>query len=447
MQKKLLIKLGVLALLALALLVPLGLIEGQIAARSQRQQAVEQDLAETAASAQMLTGPVLAIRYRERTTLRERNAQGHETVRQDVVERIRVLPPQRLDIDGSAEVELRQRGIYRGHLYHLDAQLGGRLALPAGWGIDDDQRNADGRELIEARAFLVLGVSDLRGIANDPAVRINDRSAHFSPGTLKALAGAGLHIDLGELDPARPAQFDFRIPLKLTGSTRLSIAPAGDATTVQLRSSWPHPSFQGRFLPQSRSLAADGFSAQWQVSHLARSFERVLAAGATARAERPEALSISFIDPVNVYLKSERAVKYGVLFVALTFAAFFLVEVLRRQAIHPLQYLLVGLALAAFFLLLVALSEHVAFGTAYALAAGACIALIASYLCGVLGTRRGLALSGGIGALYAVLYGVLLSEDNAMLMGTLLLFAALATVMLATRHVDWYRIGQEQADD
>jgi inner membrane protein len=157
-------------------------------------------------------------------------------------------------------------------------------------------------------------------------------------------------------------------------------------------------------------------------------------------------LDILFVDPVNVYLQSERAVKYGILFIALTFAGFFLSEILRRAPIHPLQYLLVGLALALFFLLLIALSEHLPFVAAYAIAASACIGLIGSYLAGALGDRRqGLAFAAALTGLYGVLYGVLLSEDNSLLMGSVLLFLALGAIMLATRRIDWYRIAPAAA--
>ena len=158
-------------------------------------------------------------------------------------------------------------------------------------------------------------------------------------------------------------------------------------------------------------------------------------------------MSIDFIDPVNVYLQAERAVKYGVLFIALTFAGFFLTEILRRTPIHPMQYLLVGLALAIFFLLLISFSEHLSFALAYALAASACIGLISYYLAGALGGwRQGAAFGGGLVGLYGVLYGVLLSEDNALLMGSVLLFAALGTVMLTTRRLNWYSLGRQLSE-
>jgi inner membrane protein len=291
-----------------------------------------------------------------------------------------------------------------------------------------------------AQAILVFGVADPRGIDNDPDVEVNGRVAHFATGALDVLPGAGVNLALGGVDIANGSTFDFAVPLKLTGSERLAIAPAGSATTVMLKSDWSHPSFQGRFLPITRTVTPAGFAARWEVSHLARNFDSLLKTAAAGVV--PETLDISFIQPVNIYLESERAVKYGILFIVLTFAAFFLTEILRRLAIHPLQYLLVGLALAIFFLLLIALSEHLKFGVAYALSAAACIALVGVYLSAVLGGRlRGLAFLGGLAALYAILYAVILSEDNALLMGAFLLFGALGVTMLATRRVDWYALG------
>jgi inner membrane protein len=435
MQKKLFLKLAVIALLSMSLLVPLAMIEAQIAARGERQADVLRDIAASAAGEQTLLGPVLAVHYRERVTVRDKDPQtGRETLRQEEVERVTVLPPLRLDIDGDACVEARHRGLYRANLYRLGLQLRGRFEVPPGLGLAPD------RDIVGARAFLVLGVSDPRGIDEDPQVTVDGKPHRFATGSAKAFTSPGLNVALGEIDPAAGAAMDFAVPLALTGTSRLAIAPAGDSTKVTLRSAWPHPSFQGRFLPIERTVGSDGFEARWQVSHLARDFGRVLASDTDP--SRRETLEVSFVEPVNVYLKGERAVKYGVLFVVLTFAAFFLFEVLRRLPIHPLQYLLVGLALALFFLLLVALSEHVPFALAYAVSATACVALIGTYLAGALGSRlRGASFGLGIAALYGVLYGVLRSEDNALLMGSLLLFAALGATMLATRRVDWYQLG------
>jgi inner membrane protein len=440
MQKKLLHKLLAIGILSILLLIPLSMIESQIAARSARQADVTKNIAESAAGAQTIVGPVISVRYRERIERRiKQEGSGHESISHDVVEHTRVFPLQRLDIGGDLRVDSLNRGLYRARIYHLAAQLSGNGVIPPKLGLNKVN-------LVDARATLVLGISDPRGVEDDPEVRVNGKAHHLVTGTGGGLGGQGAHIPLGEFDPIAGASYEFAMPLNLTGLEQLAIAPTANATRVKLNSPWPHPSFQGRFLPQSRTVTKDGFEATWQVSHLARNFDRAIKAS-----EGPgtgETLGVSLIEPVNVYLKSERAVKYGILFVALTFAAFFLTEILRQLPIHPMQYLLVGLALAIFFLLLVALSEHMDFMAAYAISSIACVALIGTYLAGALGSRlRGAAFGAGIAALYGVLYGVLASEDNALLMGTLLLFLALGTTMLTTRKLDWYRVAPLAADE
>ena len=434
MQKKLLMKLLAIFALSILLLIPLQMIEGQITARGARQNEVIQGIARSSAGPQTLVGPVLVVRYRERVERRIKDTiTGQEVARQEVVERSQVFPPQTLDVDGNVRVEALKRGIYRVRLYHLAAKVAGNVTIPPRLGL------GSATNILDAQATLVMGLSDPRGMETDPEVQVNGKKLHFATGTDGAVAGQGVHIALGAFDPALGVTYDFSLPLNLTGLERLSIAPAGNSTRVSLKSDWPHPSFQGRFLPQQRTVGKTGFEAQWQVSHLARDFEQVLSAG--TRPDGGESLGISLIDPVNVYLKSERAVKYGLLFVVLTFAAFFLTEILRKLPIHPMQYLLVGLALAMFFLLLIALSEHLDFMAAYGISSAVCIALIGTYLAGALGSLlRGFAFGAGISALYGVLYGVLLSEDNALLMGTLLLFLALGMTMLSTRRLNWYRV-------
>lgn len=430
MDKKLFYKLAAIGLMALLLLIPLSMVEDQIRGRSQRQQEVQAGIAHQAAGEQTLSGPVLLLRYRELVEMPP--DREHPSSRQVYVERQRMIPPTEWQLDGESTVETRQRGIYQARLFRLQAQNQGLFLLkPLS---EESARN----RIIDVRASLQVGLSDLRGIGNDPKLTVNGKTYRFSETSAAKESGLRrISVDLGNLDPTQAQRLEFSFPLQLSGSARLAIAPTAEANRIHLKSDWPHPNFGGRFLPQTRTVSHSGFEAQWDISHLARNFD------ATQTAHSDEVLGISFIDPVNVYLQAERAVKYGVLFVALTFAGFFLTEILRQAPIHPMQYLLVGLALAVFFLLLIAFSEHLAFVKAYGLAAAACIGLIAYYLAGALGGwQRGLAFGGGLTGLYGVLYGVLLSEDNALLMGSVLLFLALATVMLATRRLDWYALGQ-----
>jgi inner membrane protein len=443
MDRKLLFKIAAICFMSLLLLVPLGLIEGQIRDRSQRQNEVQASIANSAAGEQTLIGPVIAVHFREQVevpVLEGETGQAGKT-RLQVVDRSIMLPPETLNMAGETVVETRHRGIYQARLFRLGLGTSGHFV------IRPLSEVRSGGRILEASARLVLGIADPRGVNNDPEVSINGKTYRFaSPGSKgkgeQESAVRQLSIDLGPLDIQRESRFDFSFPLQLTGTTRLVIAPTGEANHIELKSAWPHPNFGGRFLPNARSVTKEGFVANWEISHLARNFE------ATLNPTRGELLSIDFVDPVNVYLQSERAIKYGVLFIALTFAGFFLTEILRRSPIHPMQYLLVGLALAIFFLLLIAFSEHLPFYAAYGLSATACIGLISTYLAGALGgARQGLAFGAGLTGLYGVLYGVLLSEDNALLMGSVLLFLALGTTMLATRRLDWYRLGAQLGGD
>jgi inner membrane protein len=249
------------------------------------------------------------------------------------------------------------------------------------------------------------------------------------------------------------------VDLEVMGTDRLMFLPVGAVTDVELSSDWPHPGFVGAFLPDDRTVSARGFHAHWKLSRFGTGIDDAMARirasmsrgvpmtadrGGEAPAFLDTDLGVRFVQPVDVYVQSERAVKYGFLFVFLTFVAFFLFEVLRRMAIHPLQYALCGAALALFFLLLVSLSEHLPFAAAYFVASGACVGLVAFYVGHVLRSAGWGTLFGGLlGALYGFLYVILESEDYALLLGALLLFAALVIVMIMTRRVDWYRVSEE----
>jgi inner membrane protein len=432
-------KFAAVALLAALLLIPLAMIREQITQRGRYQAQVLKEIAHTAAGAQTLTGPVLAIRYRTKAPAKHfRNMSTGEFVEGPPPresERLVLVPAQTLTIEGGADVETRYRGIYPARLFHLDLALEGVFSLP--------EQAAEGEdEIVEARATMLLGIADLRGVDADPEALIDQRPMRFAATRDKRfdalLPGSRLELELGALTPGARS-IHFSVPLKLTGTESLAIAPTAENNSIRLQSAWRHPSFQGRFLPRARQVNAKGFSAQWEISQLARNLDETL------KERSRETLGVAFIEPVNIYLQSERAVKYGSLFILLTFAAFFLGELLRRRPMHLVQYLLVGLSLALFFLLLIALSEHLSFLAAYLVSAGACIGLIVFYLAGVFGARLpALGFGGGLAGLYAMLYVILQLEDQALLMGSLLLFAALAAIMLGTRRFDWYGLGQDK---
>lgn len=290
-------------------------------------------------------------------------------------------------------------------------------------------------------------MSDLRGLQGQPALTLAGRPlavaappAGENPPLPLPLAAP---LDAA-LDPVRwqaGAALDFSLGIDLAGTGRIAFVPLADDNRLTMTSPWPHPSFGGDFLPRSRRVGADGFEAAWSVPALSTQARQQFLQAMPDKPPRLESFSVGLENPVDAYRLTERATKYAMMFIVLTFAAFFVLEMVRRWRIHPMQYLMIGAALVLFFLLLLSLSEHLDFVAAYLLASAGCIALLAYYLRHVLGGwRAGLGMGGMLVALYGVLYGILVSEDNALMMGALLLFGVLAAIMVATRHVDWYNV-------
>jgi inner membrane protein len=433
MRNPLLMKTLTVAGLALLLLIPLAMVAGLVESRNARQIEAADDIARLNAGRQQLTGPLLVARYEEQVVTESKNKDTGETVsRISWVSKHQVIVPKALEVSAQARVDTRKRGLFKAQAYDLDAQTKGRFSIPRGLGLDPS------RIIRPGRATLLLGLTDLRGLRERPVLRWAGRAMDWQPGGVEGILNAAVHVNLGSLAELEGKDWEFEMPLALRGSQAFSVAPVAEVTRVSLTSPWPSPSFQGRFSAR-HNLSPQGFTATWEVFHLARSLTKIL----DGKGDSEECFGVAFLEPVNVYLQAERATKYGFLFVGLVFAAFFFVEVLRRMPIHPLQYLLVGLSLAIFFLLLLSLSEHIPFGWAYLASSLASLGLLAIYLVHVLrSARQGLGFTGGLALIFALLYGLLLYEDSALLMGSAVLFLGLAAVMIGTRKVDWYALGQ-----
>ncbi|MBP1628166.1 MAG: cell envelope integrity protein CreD [Holophagaceae bacterium] len=425
--------------LALLLLLPLSMIEGLVSARSRRQKEVEANIAQTSADRQQLVGPLLALDYTAKQTSwvpGEKGEKGEKGFWQEKeISASLLLPPRKVLLEGKVQVEERYRGLYKAQLFHLEGRLQGEVDIPLRPTLPSGLR-----EVSWGKARLLFAVSDLRGLQSHPQLQWGKGTVDFRLAEAEPHVGRGLEAELGPVSELMGTHQAFQIPLlKLLGTQEFSVAPVAEDTQVHLSSNWASPSFAGRFLPERRTITPGGFDAHWQVAGLARDLNAIL----DGRGRSEEVFSVSFLEPVNIYLQAERATKYGFLFVGLVFAAFFFFEVLKRLPIHPMQYLLVGLSLALFFLLLLSLSEHLPFLWAYVSASVSSVLLLGFYLMGVLRSWiRSLGFAAAMALLYGVLYGLLASEDNALLMGSALLFAVLAGVMAATRRVDWYGLGQ-----
>ncbi len=444
------LKIGVILFLMLLLLLPMGQIRGLIQERQAMRDQVVTDVARSDAGAQTLTGPLLVVPWRRTVRMQELDRdQRPVTVLRETSGELRLLPAS-LHVDGTLQTEPRSRGIYRVRIYRADMALRGVFEIPADYGITEDRAS-----YLFGEPHLALGISDIRGVGNALTLRTDGVDVPFQPGTGTTLLAGGVQAPLPLLpstgdtpegrgaSDAGPRRVEYEIALALTGSGDFHVSPVGRETRVRLTSDWPHPGFTGQFLPRERSIDASGFTAAWQTSFFATNMEEILARCTDADAHacpelRARTFGVSFVDPVDHYLKSERAAKYAFLFIGLTFAGFFLTEVLRRVSVHPIQYGLVGLALAMFFLLLLSLSEHIGFGAAYVVSSMACVGLIGFYVANVLGSRaQGTGFAVALASLYALLYGILSSEDYALLMGSLLVFGVLAAIMVLTRKVSW----------
>ncbi len=445
-------KLAALAAIVLVLVIGLGMIEAVVRDRQQYRSLTEQSVADSLAGAQTLIGPVIHSACVESWDVETGKGDERRMVEQRREFRLTAMP-ETLRLNTDAAMQERARGVHKVNAFSLQtriqAQWGPLTAL-------QPQATIQGSRMQCGAPILMLAVADARGIRT-AQLELNGQELRLKPGTFHPTYARGLHASLPESVLGMAEGLQATLNLELVGTQQVSIVPLGGRTEVQMQSPWPHPSFSGRFLPTERSVRANGFEAQWRLSSLATTAAQDIAeskpvcagpvgedalryAAATPRdAGCVDSFSVAFIDPVNPYSLSDRATKYGVLFIALTFVAVGLFELMQRLRVHPVQYLLVGSALCSFFLLLVSLSEHLPFGAAYGIAATACVLLLGYYATHMLGSlRRGLPFGAGIALLYGMLYVLLQLEQTALAMGSVALFAVLATVMVLTRHINWY---------
>jgi inner membrane protein len=441
MQKTLLLKAGLLALILLVLKLLLMAIGGVVGERNQRQQEVVREIASSQYGPQILTGLILSIPYVEEFD-ETVSIEGRRKTEKRRIERTLRFYPSRNEIRGEATIGTKSRGLFKARVFDWNGSVTGEFALD----IANFPRANAHSQITWGQAILSFPLNDPRGLVGMPSIQWNGEIRGFERGSGLPNISSGIHTRLERFDPTRPQRHAYVLKIGLRGSESLSFVPIADSNHISLASPWPHPSFGGQFLPdpQTQQVSKDGFAAEWQISALASKAQQQISAQFERAAGCPGTLcadqvSVRFIEPIDIYALSDRSIKYGLLFILLTFGCFVLFEILKRLPIHPAQYLLVGLAMAVFFLLLIALSEHVAFAAAYLASSVACIALLGGYLSAVLRSRRrGLAFGMMLTLLYGALYGLLVSEDNALLLGSLLLFGMIALAMIATRKVDWY---------
>ncbi|MEM9529922.1 MAG: cell envelope integrity protein CreD [Pseudomonadota bacterium] len=411
------LKLLAVAILTLVMLIPLAMVRGLIDERQGRRAEALAEIARRWGGEQTLSGPMIVVTERQS----RRTATGETQI---VYEQIIELPAE-LKIEVKTRSEVRYLGIYEMPVYTATITMTGSI----------------GGEELPTRgeltaAHLLVPISDTRAIRSVSALTVGtDRYKLRSGGSVYgAIQGVAAPLPLENLGISKT----FRLEVTVAGSEALYFLPLGEATSVTMQSKWPSPGFEGLYVPLERDISQAGFSARWQIAELNRSY------GQSWRGEPPFELMASrfgvrFVLPGNSYQRSERAIKYGVLFIGLTFLGFFVFETLMKVRLHPVQYLFVGLALTTFYLLLLALSEHIRFGWAYLTAASALVMMVSTYCQAVLASRRRGLLAGILhSAVYAVLFWLIIDESYSLLIGSSTILLLLGIVMYTTRNVDWY---------
>jgi len=434
------VKAAVVAFLTLVLLIPTGMIEGVIVDRQNNASIATTDIRNSWGGDQTVTGPILRLPY----TVQEQTPYGSAYAE----ERVAHVLADELVVTADVVTEIRYRGIHEVPVFSADIDISARIDLGAldALGIAAEQVTWSGAEIL-------LGISDQKAISKIPVIDVNGSRVNFtnSGDGIEGLASQLSAAVGGQLTalPSEP-ELAFDISVAVNGSGSLQFLPLAENASVTMSANWASPSFTGRQLPTGRDLREDGFDAEWHATSLGRKLPAVWidshAAQVTVAAD---AFGARFMQPVGLYQLIERATKYAVLFVGLTFVTYFVIEVVGNLRLHPLQYLLVGLANTLFYLLLLSLSEHVGFDIAYGVSALASAALISGYSAAILARRsRAVVMAAVLAGLYTFLYLTLNAESFALLAGSIGLWIVLAVVMYLTRRIDWYaavEVDQEQA--
>ncbi|HCI6084050.1 TPA: cell envelope integrity protein CreD [Klebsiella pneumoniae] len=415
---------GCIVLLSLPLMMVRELINERADYRSEVVDAIEQ----STSGSQKLAGPLIAIPITE-TLTRMENQKEVNYQRNWVYYWL----PESLAVTGKQTVESRRVGIYSGQVWHNALQIKASF---------DPLRLAALRKtnIVLGQPRLVVSVGDARGIGAIHAPEVNGNVLSVEPGLGISGDGAGIHMPMPALaEDNKPLEIAFSLDLNGTGE--FSLVPLGRNSELQLSSNWPHPGFLGSFLPTQREVSAAGYRAHWQSSWFANDMGSYFKDDMEIPWSRLPAFSADVMSLADQYQLTDRATKYAILLIGLTFMAFFVFESLTRRPLHPMQYLLVGLSLVLFYLVLLALSEHVGFTAAWLAASLSGAVMNGIYLQAVLrGWRNSLLFVAALLLLDGVMWFLLHSEDSALLLGTGVLALALSVLMFLTRRVDWYAL-------
>ena len=435
--------------LTLVLIIPLSFIESLITERSYRKVEVINEINEKWGNSVVLSGPILKIPYKAYTEIiRFDQKTGESTKEQETHIKLLYLLPEKLSIDSEVEAQQKNRSIYSTTVFNSSMKCNGTFSKPdfTKWDIKEE-------DVVWDKASVIINTSNLKGIRNEVKINFNGSNYSFVPKyktptknydgyspyeeriTMQQLESEYLKPESAPIDSSVNFSFDFNV----NGSQQVSFVPLGKETKVTMKSNWTSPNFFGNFLPVNNEedrVNENGFNADWEILQINRQFEQHFFDTLPDLSEF--AFGVKLIVPVDEYQKSERTAKYGFLVIALTFLVFFLIQTLSKINIHPFQYLMIGLALTMFYTLLISITEHSSYLTAYLIAGSAVVVLISLYSKSILkNIKFPLFIGASLTALYAFIFVIIQLESYALLVGSIGLFFILSIVMYFSRKIDW----------
>lgn len=432
-RNSIIVKVLFILFMMLLLMIPNMMIRDLIRERSARKNQIEYDVAKSYGQEQNVMPPILRIPY----TKKYKNNYGNEVTKSGTVS----YYPDKTVIDGTINTDIRKRSIYEVVVYNseLDIQSNILHSIPKSTGgeYEYDYENA----------YLIIGLSDPSGLRDDSSIRVNGKEIPLD-GATSIESGEGhvysyKWIKTENFSISPKSELKTMTNLKFKGTKSLSIEPVGESMKVKLTSPWMDPSFVGTELP-NYDITSEGFTSTWEVNKFIHNRPQHFL-DYHGSLHQGFSFGVNLIQPVDEYGKNNRTAKYALLLISLTFGIFFFFEVLFKELIHPIQYTLVGFALTIFFLLLLSITEHLGFDSAYLISSSATIAMIATYSSSILRSRKAIyILSLLLIGLFGYIFIILQMQDFALLAGALSLFTVLAIVMFLSRNINWYKLSESK---
>lgn len=437
-----LIKLGLIGFLTILLLIPSSLIQDLIAERQNRQEEVIREISDKWSGSQLVQGPVLVLPYK--TTIIAEDPNTNKKLSREILTNIYILP-ETLNISSKANPEMLHRGIFDAVVYNSKIKVNGKFSA-----LELIKSNIDPAMIQWDKAKVAIGLTDLKGLKNNPVIRLGNENYEAEPDLTSLKLFSNNLIILPNLSSNKDTALSFSFDLDLRGSEKLSFLHLGKNTTVKIEGEWNNPSFTGRYLPDERLVSGKGFSATWKMPYYNRPYPQqwieentILNKADTLvkgnnNPDTQATFGVDFLLPVDQYQKTTRAAKYAILVILLSFLSLFFTELLNKRNVHFLQYVLIGAAMTIYYTLLLALSEQVGFNAAYIIASLATISLIGTFIWSLLkNSKAALLFSGILSMFYGFIFVILQLQDMALLVGSVGLFVIIAALMYLSQKISW----------